>query len=190
MSIQAVTGAFTNTQITGAVILDQQQGASTDWTKGAIRTMPVAIQPTLVQKWRILGFSARAQLGIVRALLNPFYGRWTDLWVGLLVDKSISDFSGIQGDRGSVTLPQDLSTFAKLWDGQRDPPPPIITTPYAINPGQGWFGLTYMLPNPLDVRSGAQISMALILMPMLLAFGMGFKVGSCDFSVLYEDASA
>jgi hypothetical protein len=189
MSIQAITGSFTRLQITGAVILDQQQGASADWTKGAIRTMPVAIQPTLMERWRIVGFSVRAQLGIVRALANPFYGRWTDLWSGLLVDTTMSEFSGIQGDRGAVTLPQDLSTFAKLWSGQTDAPPPIITSPFAITAGQGWFGLTYMLPAPIDVRLGAQISFALILMPMLLGFGMGFKVGSCDFSVLYDNAA-
>jgi hypothetical protein len=188
MSVQAVTGTFTKL-LFSSVILDQQQSASADWTKGAIRTAQVPIQPTLMQKWRIMGFSARAQLGVVRALANPFYGHWTDLWAGLLVDKTMSDFQGIQGDRGSVTLPQDLSTFAKLWSDRDNPPPPIITTPYDIAAGQGWFGLTYMLPNPLEVRAGAQVSMALILMPMLLGFGMGFKVGSCDFSVLYDDAN-
>ena len=181
-------------------------------SSGAVRVVPVSIQPSLVERWQVLGFSVRLQTAIswlygsVYANVDRPYGRVGDIWAGALIDAPMAASGGaILGGKpfGAAQLPQDMSTFTKVVDA--DEPRPILnaTGPTApqnvvsIPAGQGLFGTTFMFPVPQVLHSGSQLQMALIALPSKIGRynvppvtnGWILFVQSCSYTVIYDDGS-
>lgn len=196
MSLQRVSGTFDHVQGTGTnagrdlgyVILDRI-GGGPGWTAGATAVEQIAIQPHLTEKWRVLGWTIGVigQSIVSGSAANPGYGRFGTLWAGLLIDTLLPAGAGGQ-------LPQDLSTFAKLWDGSSDAAFPQaglgqnFPNPerFLLVSTRAPLGLTFMLPEPLAVQPGQQFQMALVLTPSLIA-AAGIGIADGIFSVIYDD---
>ncbi|HEX6461118.1 MAG TPA: hypothetical protein VF032_19535 [Thermoleophilaceae bacterium] len=198
---QLAAGSFDQNDFRQCVIWDIGSG-NADWSSGAIRTEQIQIQPTLVEHWSIIGWSIRLDIGFLQAF-GPVWGRLGNLWAGLLVDSALHNAGGaIAGgvgnnsptqQPGAVALPQDLSTFSKIWDGSTDA---ISQVGKAGNlfPGIGIsgrtlgapVGTTFMLPSPVDISPGTLLQMVLILTPSLSAGGLMILIQNAGFTVLYD----
>jgi hypothetical protein len=190
VSSQTLPGTFRRSLGLGPdhVVLTDLGPNFADWTTGAVRVSPMPIWPSLMQRWRVLGFSTRGRLYGVR-VNPPTFGRLGKLLVGLLVDAPLTDAGS--GLPGVAQFPVDLSTFDTVWDGQQDQlrfiAPPFV--PAALIPDEscGLIGKTFMFPSPVEVGSGAQMQMAAVLTPSLTAGALNLVLKSLDYSLIYEE---
>lgn len=197
---QIQTGSFPRQDLkpTNVVLYDGPVSNIAQFTAGGVRVANLNIQPTLVQKWAVIGWSIRMRIGLQLATPGTVtgqglatYGRLGDVWVGLVADASASNAGGVDVTPGivkpgSASFPFDLSTFEKVFDGSSDP----IRQPANLTIADQYqlIGVTYGLPSPIEVVSGTQLQMALVQTPTLAGPGMfGLIVYSCDFSVIYND---
>lgn len=163
---------------------------------GAIRVAPLTIQPNLTQRWVAIGWNVRARVAIATSPTFQTYAKFGQLWTGLMVDSTLGNSGGIAGLfplSGGATFPGDFSNFDVLWGGNDDPLPVFdrnVLAPIASFPAVTAWGLlakTFMFPSPIDIRSGSNMQMALVLTPSILGQFVTVKVLSCDFTVLYND---
>lgn len=184
MSGQVLAGEFQR-DATGLVIApDVGLAGSTTYTPGATRTDPLHLQPTLVETWSIVGFTVRVRLALMASTnVGQVWGRLGTLWAGLITDSSLPS-------QQLAGFPTDLSTMTAIWDGKQDE---VRTVPLAVpvNPLDcSLIAATFMLPQPISVRSGSQLQMGLVLTPSMLtcaAGTLGLLVLSCSYSVIYND---
>jgi hypothetical protein len=200
MALQAIGGSFPRVDGVGTyVILDATDltlaGVVHDVgrTVGDVRTSQPLAQPTLTQRWTLLGWSIRLQIGYRNGPPAPpsmqnYWGTLGDLWAGVAINGSLKDAGGVISTgptvrrKGEASLPQDLSTFAKVWTKDD----PILRADGSADPSQP-VGLTYMLPAPLPIRPGDTMQMALIWTSSVLGGFVVLKVPSCDYTILYDD---
>lgn len=169
------------------------------WTAGVIRVVPVGVQPSLVQRWTVLGFSVQIRIAMQFTPRNVFnsqplaaYGTFGKLYAGLLFDATTSNSGGMMNGSqlpGGAYFPFDLSTFTVVWDGSEDSARVIAQG--AGNAPDSSFSLlaeTFMFPSPVAIRSGSNMEMALVLTPSVLSpCDAGLIVRSCAYSVIYDD---
>jgi hypothetical protein len=190
----ASVGAFVQLQIyytttgggPGIAIADSLvSAASSQWTAGATAILPVPFQPGLTTPWSITGWSLSYQGQLLQpaGAAVPSLGRLGELWCGLLFNTGGST----QGRTPPwVTparpLPQDLSTFAKVWDGSTDPPFPwqSATAPPKYN------GFSSELPIPQKMQSGEQVAIGLWLQPALVQ-NVQTLILNASYTIVYDD---
>lgn len=172
------------------VLVDGDGTPTTGYTPGATRVDQLPFSPTLVEKWSVIGYSVRVRLGLSRTITDgQMWGRLGSLWAGLISDSSLKPAQ-------YANFPIDLSTFVKVFDGAQDEirwvtNPGSFTAPGNI-PDNTYTLIadTFMLPQPVEVRSGAQVQMCLVQTPSLLTVSAGtmqFNVRDCTYSVIYND---
>lgn len=188
--IAAITGEFLSTFSDHGILIDENVTVTTAYTTGAVRSADLQVQPSLTEKWQILGWTVRAHIGLFLQAIGggQYHGRLGDLWGGLVVDADLPQ-SGAPFS-GGAQFPPDLSTFAKIWDGGTDPIRRclVLTDREKYQLAQ----LTYTLPQPVDVRPGSNLQMAVVLTPSLMGIGPGgssvdLVVADAYYSVLYDD---
>lgn len=193
MSGQVLAGAFTRDDpsfaLGQAVLVDGQSTALTAFTGGSTRLAQLPFQPNLTETWQVIGYSTRIRMGLAGqgAALGQMWGRLGNLWAGLVTDSSLKPSF-------NANFPIDLSTFVKVFDGGQDDLRFVNSPASSSPPGALDYTLlagTFMLPQPIIVRSGSQVQMCLVLTPsMLTCSGAGLMniiVQDCSYSVLYND---
>lgn len=227
MTAETLTGRFTypldaNVPADQFVFIDKVPGAvatagvASAYTNGLVRVQPIDLRPSLMETWSLLGWSLRARVGYVQqgAPVGGPWARWGDVWAGLTVDRPMDNIGGgvffnnvglgiVQSPKiateGRAQLPEDLSTFAKLW--RPDDPLPLFQNDFALN---GWpaggtarmapVALLNMLPIPLALNTGLTLQMVLIVTPsihaMVVSPGVGellhFALAEVAFTVFYD----
>lgn len=180
-------------------------GGGASWTQGNFLIDQVKLQPPNGATWEVNAFSVSANLWIststplVANQIGPF-GRLSKLWASLLTDASgqmptlaNEDFSPTPG-----VLPSDTSTSFVLWDPDSDPLPPQVpvgTAPIAPNGYEAFVvSGSLTLPEPIEVRLGSQLMVALWLLPSIIGFlnmtGTGqlaVSVQNAAYTVLMDD---
>lgn len=189
-------GAFTQTLVggTGPSKTVLQVGSpnfpnkTSSWDKGATRVSTVNSQPTLSQPWTIYGWSVRIR-AVIGVFQRPYFARFGNLWFGLAINANLIDTGGIDPASsnalsGGATLPPDLSTFDKVWDGDSlkvvDIAQQLDDTDFDL------LGVTYLFPAPITIGPGSQMQMALVLNPSVIANNVAFVVRSCEYSLIYD----
>lgn len=187
MSGQVLAGEFPTLPPTNSVYGDTIAGPTTGFTTGLTRVVPLQLQPTLVERWQIIGYSVRIRLGLAFFLPSgQIWGRLGQLWTGLVTDSSLTPAN-------VATFPSDLSTFVKVWDGQNDDIREVNLNELnagTANPlGYTLIAQTFMLPQPIEIRSGSQIQMALVLTPSMITTltAAELVILRASYSVIYND---
>lgn len=172
-----------------AALVDGDGFGVTNYTTGTTRLDQLPFSPNLTERWTIIGYSVRIRMGLLQNGAGPMWGRIGNLWAGLISDSPLASAQ-------SPNFPIDLSTFVQVFNGGQDTlrlvaDPSTFATPALINDAQySLIAQTFMLPQPIQVRSGSQLQMALIMTPSMLTSLAGLTrilVRSCSYSVLYND---
>lgn len=170
----------------GIAIADSPVLATPDqWTAGATAILPVPSQPGLTTPWSITGWSLsyQGQLAQPAGPGVPSFGRLGELWCGLLFNTGGSTQGRpVPWVTPARPLPQDLSTFAKVWDGSSDPPFPW----QAANAPPKSNGFSSQLPLPQKMQSGEQIAIGLWLQPALVQ-NVQALILNASYTIVYDD---
>lgn len=184
MSTDLLAGAFPVNPTGGNVnVLADVTGVQNDYTSGQTVVSPVTSNPTLLERWVVLGWSMRVRVAVFTPAGSPappYWARFGKLWGGFMPSASIQN-------QGAVAFPPDMSTFTVLWDGQF--PIPVFSGSPATptTPAFGLVALTYMLPSPIPLRPGAQIQMGLVMTPTLSSGSITLAVRECIYSIIYDN---
>lgn len=164
------------------------------YSVGASRFEPLSFAPTLMEKWQIIGFTTRAAIALnARDSITPtnpvqFNGKCGSLWGGVAPQSDLQNSAG-----AGPIIPADLSTFTQLWNG--DDPVKVFQQFALPNDPTLYTTLvqTFLLPVPMDVRSGSNLGVGIFLLPSLLGITGGavplidVLVRQVTFVVLYTD---
>lgn len=225
MSSQSLYGSFPVQQsnlgnVPGFVLSDAvlSNGANPGQrTKGATRIVEITNKPTLLEKWSIIGWTVRLRIGLIIGQL-PVYGTIGDLWAGMIINNPQNSDGGTLVTNqpplwigrtealssnlfttiSPPSLPSDLSTFSKVWEGRTDPIVPLPGTGTVDTTASDCtlIGITYPFSLPIDVRNADRLQFGLILTPSLIGGAadihavtnqVEFIVKTASFSVLYDD---
>lgn len=188
-------------------------------TKGATRVVEITNKPTLLEKWSIIGWTVQLRIGLIVGQL-PVYGMIGDLWAGMLINNPQNNNGGVVVTNAvplwqtrvealssnifatipPPSLPTDLSTFSKAFQGSSD----FI----ALLPGTATvdvsesdctlIGTTYPFSLPISVRNADRLQFGLILTPSIIGGAadvhaltnqVEFIIKTASFSVLYDDGN-
>lgn len=185
---QQVTGFFNRGTFPGLASDVVAATPPSAYSTGVTIVQPISNSPSLVKPWTIYGWTMQLRIGynfsgVAGAV--PF-GRFGDIWGGLLIDTPLQD-SG-----SAANLPGDLSNYGKLWDGENDPIRQVDLPASNTNPlTYQLVPITFMLPSPVVARSGAQLAMGITVLPSIFgSVGNGahvLTVLSSFYSVLYTE---
>lgn len=186
MSTDVLAGSFPKQPGANFVSIDGGAGAGQGaFTQGRTITTQATVQPSLTEKWTAVGWSMRAKMCIVPPLVgDPTWARFGNLWGGLEVDAPPQP-PGFPAQIGPK-FPADLSPFAILWNGPNDPLP-LLSSANSPESQFGIVALTFMLPVPILIRSGANLQMALVLTSSLVAGNVSVVIRDCEWSLIYDN---
>lgn len=162
-----------------------------DRTPGVFAAVQLGAQPTMKTGWNILGFSVQIRLAAVFTGSGlQFWARQGNVWAGILVNGRIppSPTPITPPSWPPAEFPNDMSTFAQVWNGETDPIRVIEDFPTLMKVDTNYelIALTTMLPLPQQVEPGAQLGFAVVMMPSIMSRCLCFVLRSVDFSVIYE----
>jgi hypothetical protein len=188
-----------------AVIYDDIMQGAAGRSHGATRVARVDLQPTLMQHWRILGWSISAKLGLAISPALPvtagIWGTLGELWAGLASGANLADSGGMPHGiafgtvpKTQVAFPPDMSTFAKIWDGAEERITLISNALSGLEADARavQVGLTYMLPSPIEHTTGSQVQMVLALTKSVIGTISGpcsVLVRSATYTLIYDEVT-
>lgn len=160
---------------------------------GATNIAVIDQQPSLTERWEVLGFNVTFA-GMIRLSSTdpvPACGRVGDIWAGLI--KGGQPFPGFPGFvNPAQPFPADLSTMVKIWDGDTDQPFVTYDVQGVWPPGQSLNLVAggLQLPQPLIIDAGEQLAIGLWHLPSILAHVVGVDILDANYSVYYNIVDA
>lgn len=162
------------------------------WSQGATLIDLVALTPPLTERWQILAWelSYDGSWFIPAGGNGRPYGKLGALWAGLVSSGASPTGLNTPGTipyrQPMLSLPSDLSTLQKVWDGGTDPLFPNSSTPPAAP--SGTRGASQNLPVPIDVDPGKPLGFGLWLTPSLTNRAYLF-IWNAVVAIVYEDGA-
>lgn len=158
-------------------------------TNGLVRVTDAIQLPRVWDRLAIIGWS----VSLSAALWfqgQQAWGRMGDLYAGLNVGTPMANVndSTTSGQNSGVLLPQDMSTFMKVFSGPDDS---IASTTALDNGFKGQpIGLTNILPAPIVISKDETVQMVLILTAAAGgwiggATGWAFTVKQASYTIIY-----
>lgn len=198
MSTQRTSGNFVQGDPGPTVIFEVGANIGAGRTVGAVRGRTIPERPALNEEWTILGWTLRTKIGCFAQNLaagagQPTFAKFGDLWAGLIIGPAVPDAGrGTAGTlpiaAGGAALPQDLSTFQKVFDGSTDALPQV--TDFAGGFIGRPIGVTYVLPAPIVVRTSdpGELQFLLVFTPTVSLGRVQFGVKEASFTIIYDEA--
>jgi hypothetical protein len=180
-----------------AVFIDGPAVGEHAKTPGLVRVSPVSINPSLMERWAIQGWTVRLAL-VYNVIVQPYFASLGKLWAGLAIESQQTDQGGLLPGPGGLSalpgraqFPPDLSTFDVIWT-QDDDVAIVNWDQRGALPGSAIPSLvakTFMLPSPVEVRPGSQMQMQLVLTPGIYGWFNTLACVDGSWSLLYDDGA-
>lgn len=218
MSIQTSSGVFPIDSWGNALVdsIDTPGNLESVWTPGALSVQPLAINPRISQKWKLLGISVNGalNLGITGAGL---FGKLGKLSMGLYTPPQnipstlyswsffhiVEQFYTAPYIGSQTPLPTDSTLTTDIWTPDADPLPPVslvtalADVPYSITPSSPFLPVSTSLlpPNPLDLEPGEDIGLGVWFTPSLIGInnlnvevqGFFLALSNLNYTMTYDD---
>lgn len=172
----------------GLNLFDAEVGPPGGWSAGTQLIDQVGVSPALTNAWEITSWSVQCQIAVLGS--GTQYGRLGKLLTSPLVAGVTPTIIpqtpiGVGNLIPFLGIPASaLALLQTIWDGQQDPAPPIITGS-AIPAGQGVLAASYVLPEPISLRSGDEFGIGLWLLPSL-ASNVTTVVTNASWVICYD----
>lgn len=182
------------------LVMADHFGNLNGWSLGAMVTLPLPAQPTIVKPWTINGWSIAIQGALWIRSVGPVTGVLPKLYAGLILGSPVvPSVAQIESGPNLYVQPfqqpssDQLPYLTELWDGSQDPPFPWLTAGNNSQapPSGGFLQASSTLPQPAPLRAGDQIGLGLWLTPNLISADSGQGPGavvitSAQYNVSYQ----
>jgi hypothetical protein len=175
--------------VAGINLGDSEGAADPGWTTGATLIDSLPISPPLAQQWTLLAWGVT----FTGAWARPFatrvpYGKLGALWAGVLTDPRTPTLASAAQpwQTPMLTLPLELTSVQKVWDGTQDPMFPLFAPQGGqFNPPAA-MASAENLPQPIPIDAGRPLAFGMWLTPSLVANTL-LQIWNASFSIVYDD---